>query len=273
MRVNLPAVEIEVFRSALRTLNEAKIGYVLGGAFGLYHYTGIWRHTKDMDVFVMPEDVSRTLSLLSVAGFDTRLVDRHWLAKAVKKPYFVDIIFGEGNWLRPVDVNWHSRSEAATILDVPTRIAAAEELIWSKAYVAGRERYDGADILHLIQAKKGRLDWEHTLALFVEHWQLLFIYLNLFIFVYPSDRDYVPQWVLATLMERLETEMKQPAPKERICRGPLLDRLLYIHDVEERGYSDPREKLAIARGFDLRDVLAERRWAARKLHEREVHAA
>ncbi len=273
MNVKLLAEEKEVFRSALRALNEAEIPYVIGGAFALYHYTGIWRFTKDMDIFTLPEHVARTMNCLAGAGFYTKIVDRHWLAKGFKGQYFVDVIFGEGNWLHAVDARWIERSESSTLLDVPTRIAPVEELIWSKAFVASRDRFDGADIVHLIQAKRGRLDWNHLIDRFREHLQLLHIYVNLFLYVYPSDKDYVPGWVMHKLVGNLEEEMRKPLPKERICRGPLLDRLLFIHDVDEMGYEDPRENLAVRRGFGIKDVMAERKWAARKVHQREFHAA
>jgi hypothetical protein len=45
------------------------------------------------------------------------------------------------------------------VLGVPVRLCPPEEIIWSKAFIMERERYDGADISHLIRACQGRLDW------------------------------------------------------------------------------------------------------------------
>ncbi len=45
--------------NALAVLAEAKVPYLLGGAYALAHYTGIARHTKDLDLFVRPADAPR----------------------------------------------------------------------------------------------------------------------------------------------------------------------------------------------------------------------
>ena len=47
------------YRNALRVLSEAKVPHLLGGAYAFAHYTGIIRHTKDLDLFVKPEDAAR----------------------------------------------------------------------------------------------------------------------------------------------------------------------------------------------------------------------
>ena len=41
-----------------------------------------------------------------------------------------------------------------------SRSRRAEETLWSKAFVMERERYDGADVAHLILAHGERLDWD-----------------------------------------------------------------------------------------------------------------
>ncbi len=43
---------------------------------------------------------------------------------------------------------------------MPTRVLAAEELIASKLFVNFRERFDGADMVHIIFGTSGRLDWQ-----------------------------------------------------------------------------------------------------------------
>jgi len=58
-------VELEVFRNWLEILNRAEIPYILGGAFAVYFYTGGWRDTKDMDVFLQAKDLRRALEALS----------------------------------------------------------------------------------------------------------------------------------------------------------------------------------------------------------------
>jgi hypothetical protein len=58
-----------------------------------------------------------------------------------------------------------------------------EETIWSKAFVMERERYDGADIAHLLRASAERLDWHRLLERFDAHWPVLLSHLILFGFI------------------------------------------------------------------------------------------
>ncbi|MDM8175553.1 hypothetical protein QT327_14560 [Olivibacter sp. 47] len=39
------------FKEALKLLNDSGSPYMLGGAFAMFHYTGIFRNTKDLDIF------------------------------------------------------------------------------------------------------------------------------------------------------------------------------------------------------------------------------
>jgi hypothetical protein len=113
-------------------------------------------------------------------------------------------------------------------------------MIWSKAFVAERERYDGADISHILLACAEKLDWDRLLRRFAEHWRVLFSHLCLFGFVYPSERARIPQWVMSALMERLEEELQAPIPGERICQGTLISREQYLPDLQKWGFADAR---------------------------------
>jgi hypothetical protein len=272
-KVDIPPEERQAFRDAMEALKHAGIRFVVAGAFSLYHYTGVWRYTKDLDLFLLPKDVEEALNVLRDMGYHTRIEAENWLAKAFKRSYMIDLIYGEGNWLHHVDEEWFRRGKRGTVLGVRTLIAPIEEVIHSKAYVADRGRFDGADIVHLIRASGGKLDWRHLYEKFGEHWELLFHYVTLFRFVYPSHKDYIPAWLTKELIARLKDDIDQPERSGKVCRGTLLDRLSYIHDVEEYGYHDPREEYAEALGYSVKDVLLERRWAAKKLHRKELHVA
>lgn len=57
------SIETQAFyRKAIRILNQADVPFLVGGAYALAKYTGVVRHTKDLDVFVRAADVGRTLS-------------------------------------------------------------------------------------------------------------------------------------------------------------------------------------------------------------------
>ena len=56
--------------------------FVVAGAYAIYEHTGIYRKTKDLDLFFEPSAVVPAARALRDAGFVTRLEDLHWLAKA-----------------------------------------------------------------------------------------------------------------------------------------------------------------------------------------------
>src|SRR2546430_14240616 len=66
-----------------------------------------------------------------------------------------------------------ARFSPATIVGVQTRVLAPEELLASKLFVTRRERFDGADIAHIIYGTQGKLDWNRVLELVGEHWEIL----------------------------------------------------------------------------------------------------
>ena len=47
-----------------------------------------------------------------------------------------------------------------------TRLIPAEEQLWSKAFVQDRERFDGADVAHLILGRGRQFDWRRLLRRF-----------------------------------------------------------------------------------------------------------
>jgi hypothetical protein len=230
----------DFYYRSMRMLNQARVPFLVGGAFALGRYTGIVRDTKDVDLFVRPEDCRRALEALAAGGCQTELTFPHWLGKAFCGEYFADIIFSSGNGTARVDDGWFEHAVDAEILGLPVKLCPVEETIWSKAYVMERERYDGADIAHLLRARAAGLDWPRLLKLFGPHWRVLLSHLVLFGFIYPSERAQIPARVMRELLRRLEAETSEPAPAERVCHGTLLSREQYLVDVERWRYQDAR---------------------------------
>lgn len=228
------------YRRAVRRLTEAGVPFLVGGAYALAHYTGIIRHTKDFDLFAREEDCGRVLEVLARDGCRTELTFPHWLGKAYCGDDFCDIIFSSGNGVARVDDAWLVHAEAVEILGEAVKLIPVEEMIWSKGYVIERERYDGADINHLLRARGVRLDWRRLLDRYGAHWRVLLSHLVLFGFVYPGERSQVPDWVMDELTGRLRDEQRAPAAGEKICEGTLLSRTQYLTDIQEWGYKDAR---------------------------------
>jgi hypothetical protein len=238
--ISLDPKTCEFYRMAMQALNEAQIPFLVGGAYAFQRYTGISRHTKDFDIFVKPEDSERVLELLGQNGCETEMTFSHWLGKAYCGDLYVDVIFRSGNGVAEVDDEWFDNAMSDDVLGIPVKLSPAEEMIWTKAFVQERERYDGADIAHLLRAWSEKMDWKRLLRRFGPYWRVLFGHLVLFGFVYPGERDKVPTWVMNELMGRLQRELAKPAPKTRITRGTLISRQQYLIDIDEWDYKDIR---------------------------------
>lgn len=230
-----------VYRHVLEALREGGVEFLVGGAYAFTRYTGIERSTKDFDVFVRYTDRHRALEALADAGFDTEETFPHWLAKAFWGDDFVDIIYSSGNGVAPVDDGWFAHAPEADVLGLRVKISPPEEMLWSKAFVMERERYDGADVIHLLRAGAATLDWDRLLHRFGSHWRVLLSNLVLFGFVYPGERARIPRRVMDTLLARLADELDAgDADAAKLCQGTVVSRQQYLIDVQEWGYSDGR---------------------------------
>ena len=228
------------YRHVLHTLNDSGVPFMVGGAFAFACYTGIKRDTKDLDLFIRREDYERVEAALREAGYSTDLTFPHWLAKVHAGDAFVDLIFSSGNGIVPVDDGWFEHAIEAEVMGVQVRITPPEESLWSKAFIMERERYDGADVAHLIHAYGARMDWQRLRHRFGEHWRVLLSHLVLYGFIYPGERAVVPDWLMDELLDRVRHDDQPPPAQPKLCAGTLLSREQYLPDVEQQGYEDGR---------------------------------
>jgi hypothetical protein len=240
----IPDQERDVYKRALEALNAAGLPNIVAGAYAIYEHTGLYRKTKDLDLFVEPSTVVPAARALRSAGFVTRLEDAHWLAKATMGDYFVDIIYGMGNGVARIDQEWIRHSRPGILAAIPVRFAPAEELIWHRLFIGERHRHDISDVLHLILCVGDTLDWERLVRRAGPHWPLLLAQLLTFTYVYPGYRGNVPQWVLDQLLERARTPPPGNEPVDLdLTRGPLISQFSFTIDVREWGFVDPRATL------------------------------
>jgi hypothetical protein len=226
------------YGDALRRLLDAGVRFLVGGTFAYSRYTGIDRDTKDLDLFVLPAAVDRALGVLGEAGYETSLPFPHWLGKVRSGDHVLDVVFSSGNGISRVDAAWFSHAIDSDVLGRQLPICPAEELIWSKSFIQERERFDGADVLHLIRSLGRTLDWDRLLWRFGDEWPVLLAHLVLFRFVYPDRRNDVPARVMETLLARLRDQAQEP--DSHICNGTLLSREQYLYDLDRLGYEDAR---------------------------------
>jgi predicted nucleotidyltransferase len=239
---NFPEDQQRLFHEVLQLLKDRGVPYVVSGAFALHAHTGIWRDTKDLDIFLAPDKVASALAYLREDGFECEVCDPVWLAKAHRDDFFVDLITGMSNGVIVVDESWIARSRPRRMMGVETRVLAAEELIASKLFVTRRERFDGADICHVIYGTRGQLDWPRLFALVGEHWEILLWALVLYRYSYPAQSDYVPREVWDDLLGRFQQAVRFPDRNARF-RGSLIDENMFAIDVKEWGLDDMLEEM------------------------------
>ena len=234
--INDPAAEFYI--DALKKLQATNVPFLVGGAFAFSHYSHVPRDTKDIDIFVKPEDCARVLDAFRQLGYEADIPFPHWLGKIHAGDHFMDVIFSSGNGVCRVDDLWFEHAVKTNVLGLIVRLCPPEEMIWSKAFVQERERFDGADVLHLLRETGPSLDWPRLLMRFGDSWRVLLSHIILFGFVYPDKRDNVPAWVMEELTRRLA--VSRANVQNDVCYGTLLSREQYLHDLERLKYRDSR---------------------------------
>ena len=189
--------------------------------------------TPKISICFSPRNRRRiALKHLREKGFECEVRDPVWLFKAHRDGFFVDLITGMSNAAILVEDSWIERASPAVVQGITTRVLAAEELIASKLFIARRERFDGADIAHVIYGTRGKLDWQRVFKLIGEHWEMLLWALVLFRYSYPAQTEYVPKEVWTALVSRFQDIVSHPDPAAKF-RGSLVDDKQFAIDVNE----------------------------------------
>ncbi|WP_406856303.1 MULTISPECIES: nucleotidyltransferase family protein [unclassified Alsobacter] len=231
--------EAEAFYiEALTELTQLGTPYLLAGTYALSAYTGISRPTKDLDIFCKAGDYQRILAHFQSIGYAVEIEDERWLGKVYKGQHFFDVIFASSNSTMPVGDSWFEHARQIEVMGLPVRIVGPTELVYSKCFIQLRHRYDGADVAHTILKAHDQIDWRRLLAHMEVHWEVLLIHLLNFRWVYPTERDKVPRWIVDELLDRLSNQRQLPPPQMKVCRGRMFSRIDYEIDVKEWGFAD-----------------------------------
>jgi hypothetical protein len=111
-------------------------------------------------------------------------------------------------------------------------------MIWSKAFIQLRHRYDGADVVHMILKQHDQIDWHRLLNYMEQYWEVLLMHLMNFRWIYPSERDNVPRWLMDELLDRMHNQLEMPPSNVRMCRGRMFSRIDYEPDIKQWGFAD-----------------------------------
>ncbi|HEY2585097.1 MAG TPA: nucleotidyltransferase family protein [Tepidisphaeraceae bacterium] len=237
----------QFYLRTLEILDAAQIPYCVAGAYALAAYTRIVRHTKDLDVFLRRKDLARARRAFEAAGFRTEATHPHWLAKVfaddAAADAFVDLIFRAASGIWEVDDEWVNHTELGPVVGRTAPLIPPEELIWSKAMVMERNRFDGADIAHVIQARGKQFDWERLLRRARGHEGILLGHLAFYQYIYPCDAKNLPDRVMQELFRRMREARAHPpqsADGGLVCRGTVVSWDQYLFDINEHGMLDGR---------------------------------
>jgi hypothetical protein len=210
----IPPDQWSIYRRVIHFARERGVPFALGGAFAFGAYTGQWRNTKDLDIYVQPQHRDTMVEVLARSGLSDYYVllpyDRRWIYRGFIDGTIVDIIWAMANQRAQVDETWITAGREVAIDGEPLRAIPAEELIWAKIYIVQRDRCDWPDVLNVIHAAGGSLDWKRLLDRLGRDWQVLRSVLALFCWVAPGRARSLPEW----LWERVDLAVPGPAAED-----------------------------------------------------------
>jgi hypothetical protein len=215
----------EFYDKLLTILIKKKLPFMIGGSFAFAEYTNIYRPTGDIDIKIPYVDYPKVLKALTDSGYRPELneIELVWLAKVYdENGFYTDLIFAERNGLYRIESDWLKRARPGTVLGHKVLLEPVEEMIRSKCYVRNRHRDDSGDVVHLLLRQGKTIDWNILLEKMAPHWELLMSTILHFLFIYPSERNIIPKWVIDRLVVKLEERVSHPPTKDKISRGLLL---------------------------------------------------
>jgi hypothetical protein len=234
----IPTRQWRVYRRVIRGLRAIGIPFALGGAFALATYTGRWRNTKDLDIYIFPAHRKAAIEVVNQAGledfFEVESYVREWIYRAYVRGaragnVIVDLIWAMANERAEVDERWLEGGPSLKVRGEILQAVPAEEMIWAKLYVLQKERTDWVDVFNLLCAEGERLDWELLLGRLGPDTPLLSGALSVFAWLTPEQAQRLPGW----LWERLGLARPQPHPSPEITRrrANLLDSRPWFHPL------------------------------------------
>lgn len=219
----IPDDQWEIFRPAIRAVRELGVPFAIGGGLAISLYTGQWRNSKDIDLYVLPQDRERVVDAVLATGLrdyhDELPYDRAWIFRAVRDGVIVDVMWALANGAGEVEPTWLTRGGSAEVRGETLRLVAPEEMFWSKVHVVQRDRCDWPDLLNLLYTTGPQFDWTRLLQRMAAHERLLASILTLFAWVAPGRARQLPAW----LWQRLQLAPPPHGPARCDDRVRLLD--------------------------------------------------
>src|SRR5262249_48315551 len=142
-----------------------------------------------------------------------------WIFRGISGDIIVDVIWQMANRRTNVELNWIERSQLVDFNGLTLRIIPVEEMIWTKLHVLQRDRCDWPDLLNVLDAADGNIDWMHLRECLAEDYALLAAVLYVHCWLKPEAARRLPEaaWLA------FPKDPVDPAPRLTKVRAKLLD--------------------------------------------------
>lgn len=189
------------FKESTDALEAHNVPYLVGGGIAVWAY-GRQRWTKDIDIFVRPEDAQRAMLALADFDFRTEYTDPVWIYKAFKRQEMIDVIFKSKGDIY-LDLEAIRRGVKRTIDDIEFTCMSPEDLIIRKIFAMIEERPDWYDGISVIDGLDGKLDWPYLLRRAEKDPGRVLSFLLYAESEYPRERVLIPSQVIRLLAEQV----------------------------------------------------------------------
>jgi hypothetical protein len=229
----IPEDQWRIYQQVIELFRKQGKRFSLGGAFALAAYTGCWRNTKDLDLYILPDDRDEMINLITSSGFqdyfDVLEYDRSWIFRAHQGDVIIDLIWAMANARVEVDELWLTEKVHVDVRGESLPVIPVEELIWAKLYVLQKDRCDWPDVLNLVHTSGPEVDWEHLLARLGEDADLLGSLMAVFRWLDPERARQLPPSIWERLHLPIPEEGRSPERVER--RANRLDTRPWFHPL------------------------------------------
>jgi hypothetical protein len=195
----IPEEDWQLYYRVISKAQEQGIDFALGGGLAFSEYAKRLRNTKDLDLFLCPEDSDRMIQIVREAGFedyyDQQPYERHWIFRGYRDGVIIDVIWMMANHHTDVDRGWLKRGKLINVRGTEMRLIPVEELVWAKLFVMQRERCDWPDLLNVLAAEAKWVDWERLLDRLGDEKFLLGGLMNVFRWMCPRVAAELPEWI------------------------------------------------------------------------------
>jgi hypothetical protein len=193
----IPERQWAFYDDVLATARETGRPFAIGGAMAWATYSGYYRNTKDIDLYIPERDKQIFIDAVTKIGtkdyFETLQYDRGWIYRSTRDDCIADLIWAMANYVRPLDDDYFKAETTLLLHGNRYPVLPAEELIMNKLYIMQRKRCDWFDVFNLLYYMEGKLDWDRLIAKMGENAILLGSVLRVFAWLCPGRVKTFPE--------------------------------------------------------------------------------